>query len=382
MPTFRQKTLGLLNQVISYPTPFDKTKTYTKGHVTQKTINSVPCLGAAQTQIIDFYTDTGGALTGANCFESINNRLFVLSTSTSGGIVTVALYNFDTSTGVKGPLIGRIQLNMPATTHTFRMFAVSDNGTTGWSIALGSIGTLTQMGGVYRVHKVDLADFILTPTIFYIATANDSKGIYFEQDPTAFGGNHATTAIQGGDMHTPTKEVIINNGVTAATSISGYDFTTTPTLQATQTTTSATSSGSPTFTMTGHGYEANAALIITSNAPTGFTLSTGIAQTAYYVRATNLTANTFELSATLGGAAINATSVTSNTVFARAFGLSLTAFMPSRKTAVFSGASAGIVGTILLTNSHNICVPPTGPSAGLPCLFLPTSSNFHLIRLS
>ncbi len=383
MGTFRQKTLNLLDQVISYPTAFDKTKTYTKGHISEKTINSVDCLGAGRTDIVDFFTDTAGALTGSNCFETENNRLFVISTSTTGGIATVALYNFDTSTGIRGALIGRIQLNLPVTTHTFRMFAVEDTGTTGWTIALGTIGTLTQMGGTYRVHKVDLADFTSSPTVFYIATADDAKGIYFEQDPAAFGGAHVTTAMQGGDMYPPTKQVVINNGVTATTSFSAYDFTTTPTLQTTKTTTGSTASGSPTFTLTAHGYEANAALVITSNAPTGFTLTTPILQTVYYVRATNLTANTFELSATFGGAAINATSITASTVFARAFGLSLTAFMPSKKTAVFSGAAAGIIGTILLTNSHKIVVPPVGtPNAGLPCLFLPTTTNFHLIRLS
>jgi len=383
MGNYRQKTLGLLNQVVAFPAAFDKTNTYIKGHVTQKTVNSVPCLGAAQTQIIDTFTDTGGAFTGGNCYESVNNRLFVLSTSTAGGIATICLYNFDTATGVRGALIGRIQLNLPATTHTFRMFAVADAGTTGWSIALGSIGTLTQMGGTYRVHKVDLADFTPSPTIFYVATTDDSKGIYFEQDPTAFGGNHTLTAIQGGDMYIPTKEVIVNNGVTATTQLLGWDFTTTPTLQATKTATAPTVAASPTFTVAGHGFEANAALVMTANNPTPFVLTTPILQTVYYVRATNLTANTFELSATLGGAAINATSATAGTVFARAFGLSLTAFMASRKTAIFTGASVGIAGTILLTNSHNICIPPAGtPNAGLPCLFLPTSSNFHLIRLS
>ena len=383
MGTFRQKTLGLLDQVISYPTAFDKTKTYTKGHIAQKTINSVSCLGAGQTQIFDPFTDTAGAFTGSLSFETANNRMFVISTSTAGGTATICLYNFNTSTGVKGALIGRIQLNLPVTTHTFRMFAIEDTGTTGWSMAVGSVGTLTQMGGTYRVHKVDLADFTLSPTIFYMGVANDAKAIYFEQDPTAFGGNHTLTAMQGGDMYPTTKEVITNNGITATTSFQGYDFTTTPTLQATQTTTAATVNGSPTFTLALHGYEANAALIINSNAPTAFTASTSILQTVYYVRATNLTANTFELSATLGGAAINATSVTSSTVFARAFGLSLTAFKATRKSAVFSGAAAGITGVILLTNSHQLVVPPTGtPNAGLLCLFLPTSTNFHLIRVS
>lgn len=79
-----------------------------------------------------------------------------------------------------------------------------------------------------------------------------------------------------------------------------------------QTTTGPTVNASPTFTMANHGYSVGKALCILANAPTGFTVS----PTIYYVVAA--TTNTFELSATVNGSAINATSVVSNTQFAQA----------------------------------------------------------------
>lgn len=55
-------------------------------------------------------------------------------------------------------------------------------------------------------------------------------------------------------------------------------------------------------TWTGHGLIANDAVVFTTTGalPTGI-----VAGTTYYVRSTNLTANTFEISTTIGGAAVN-----------------------------------------------------------------------------
>ena len=377
---YRQKPAGLLTSVISSPTPYDKTKTYTKGHISQRTINSQLVLGAAPNQIVDHYTDTGGALTGGNAYLSPNGRLFILSTS-AGGILTIALYNFNLTTGVRGALVGRIQLNMPnqaATTQTVRAFAVNDTGTTNWTIMLGTVGSVLINGGVFRVNKVDRADFTSSPTVFGMAISSNAKAVYFEQDPSFLGVNNNITAISGGDMDLSDGKFYVETGLLAAMVFYGFDTTVAPTIT-TQTTTSPTVSGTPTFTLTGHGYNANDPVVMISNTPTGFTQSTSTVMTVYFVRATNLTANTFELSATSGGAAINATSNTASTVFARGFGITTSAFLASKKTGIVTGFS----GTILLTNSHSVVTPPAGhPNAGFPCFFLASSTTFHLFKLS
>jgi hypothetical protein len=366
-----------LDDVVSV---YDKTKTYIAGHVSQKTIDGVACLGAGQTQIVDPFTDTGGAFTGGSIYISPNNRLFELSTNALG-VLTVALYPFDLDTGVRGSLVGRIQLNMPnnaATTHTVRAFAVRDSGTTGWTIGLGTVGSVLVNGGVFMVNNVDLADFTMSPTVFGMGIANNTKSVYFQQDSGFVGAANNITAISGGDFDRDTGIFYVTSGLVSALVFYGFDMTISPTVNI-QTTTGATVPASPTFQLTGHGYVANDQVVLLTNIPTGFIASTATTQAVYYVRATNLTANTFELSATAGGVAVNATSATSNTTITRAHGQTTSGFSSSRKT----GIVTGFTGTILLTNSHNICTPVAGhPNAGVKSMFISSSSHFHTFALS
>lgn len=368
----------------------DTSKTYLAGRVFSKTINSNTVLGPPLTNFVDVFTDTagGGSTTPTGLYLSPNGRMFVAGTAVTGQL-PILLYDFDL-TGQTSPVYkGRILVNLPnsaATTHTLRQFEVLDGASpatvTGWKIVFSTVGSVLINGGTFLVNSVDKADFVFTsPPTFGLAIASSAKANYMFQDPGNIGVNNNITAIQGAGLDRATGMNYVNNAVLATTHFIKWDTTATLTYT-TQTTTAATSIGSPTFTLTGHGYNNNDPVVLISNAPGGFTASTTTTQTVYFIR--NAAANTFELSATSGGASINATTVTSSTVIGRAFG-QITTPWTSTKT----GTVTGITGTILLTQSHMLTTPTTSTDSNIPaglsgqlCFFLPTSTFVHLFKVS
>jgi hypothetical protein len=364
----------------------DTTKTFLAGRTSSKSINSQTVLGPPLTNFVDVFTDTigGGSVTPNWVYNSPNGRMFVANASTAGQL-TITLYTFDLTGAATPAYVGRILMNLPnsaATTHTVRQLEVLDTGVTGWKIILSTVGSVLINGGTFIANSIALADFVPTsPPTIGLAISSSAKAVYMLQDPSNIGVNNNITAIQGAGLDRATGLVYVNNNVLATTQFIKWDSAATLTY-VTQTTTAATANGSPTFTLTAHGYNANDPVIITSNPPTSFTASTTTVQTVYFVR--NPAANTFELSLTSGGASINATSVTSNTVVGRAFG-QITTPWTSTKT----GTITGIIGTILLTSSQHLVTPSTTTDPNIPaglngqlCYFLPTSTNFHLFKVS
>jgi hypothetical protein len=126
--------------------------------------------------------------------------------------------------------------------------------------------------------------------------------------------------------------------------------------------------------LTAHGYNANDHVVFgTSGAlPTGL-----VAGNVYFVLATGLTANSFQVSLTAGGAAINFTGSTSGTsTVARGFGI--TGSLWKWKTANLPA----LTGTLLLTNSEKYVTPGHTANSGTHCAFFATSSNLYLGQLS
>lgn len=370
----------LANQAVQSGS-YDKAKISLFGRAFQKTLDSENCFGPGLTNFIDVQTDFGGAQgVGGPQHLTSNGRIFTLSTFTSG-VVSIGLYSFNLATGANAP-IGRLLVTLPnqgTSAHTARYIRAIDNGTTGWTIFIGTVATTTVLnGGNFRVNKVDLADFQRgTPNQIYMAQNDDEKGVYMLQDPTAVGVAHVMTTIIGGSFDVASNLLLSTRGSAATMFTDGFDMSVAPTIVK-KTTTGNTASGSPTFQMTAHGYVNNDPVVILSNAPTGFTATLpNTIQTVYFVR--NAAANTFELSATTGGASINATSVTGGTVFARAFGTSTNAYLPARKS---GSVATGFVGTALLLDSQKIVTPQHGTVAGVKCLFVPTTSNFYFIPLT
>ena len=370
------------NLLASTTGTYDKTKTTLAGNAVTRTISGVNVIGAPLTRFIDVQTDFTALVTQSGVHTATpNNRKFVLSTF-SAGVASVAMYNIDYTNGT-ATAAGRILITLPnqaATTHTARFIRVIDTGTTGWKIYVGTIGSVVINGGVFMVNKVDAADFSFSPspTQFYMGIANDAKAVYQLQDPTALGAAHTMTATMGGAYSSSLNQLIMSTGTAASFVMHGFDTTVAPSVMS-QTCTSPTVNGSPTFTLNSHGYAANDPVVITANTPTGFTQTTATAvQTVYFVRAANLTANTFELSSTSGGAAINATSATTPTI-TRAFGQSTGAYLASRKTGTIA---SGFAGTALLVDCQKIATIADGPNAGQVCYFFPTTSNFYCFRIT
>lgn len=347
------------------------------GNVKQKTINTKTVYGPDLTAFIDVQTDFAGLVTqsGVNTVTT-NGRLFVLSTIVSG-VGSVACYSLSLTGGKPTP-IGRINFNLPnsaATTHTPRFMRVVDNGTTGWKIYIGTIGSVAINGGVFRINKVDLSDFTFNPTPvqFYSALSTDIKGTYFLQDPVQLGALNLITTLMCGAYDSVSGQIITAKGTAASLSHDGFDDAVAPQVDDIVCTSPTVVSGT-TFTKTAHGLQGGDPVVLKANAPGGFTQSTQLAaQTVYFVRAATLTANTFELSATTGGAAIVTTTAVTPTLV-RAWGTSSNNYLNSRKTGTIATAFAG---TALLLDNAKIATIADGPNAGVKCFFLPTTTNFY-----
>lgn len=357
---------------------YDPTKISGFGRAVQKTLGGKLCYGPGFTRFIDIQNDFAAAFTSSGVFQlTANGRLFILG-SPAAGIQPIALYNFDLTTGAYVP-VGRINCvspNAAATTHTPRFIRVRDNGTTGWDIYFGTIGSVVINGGVFRANKIDYADFQASPTTIFMGVNSDVKAVYKLEDPTAQGAGFLITTLMGGGL-TSGDQLLTVKGSASVFSFDGFDLTLPPNKTILTNDAPVVNSGATTFNQTAHGLNNNDPVVITANAPVGFTVSPqGVAQTIYFAR--NVTANTFQLSLTSGGAAILGTSVTTPS-WTRGFGQSTNQYLSSRKT---GNINPSFTGTALLADAMKIINPQNGANAGQECFFFPTSSFFYHFRLS
>jgi len=370
--------IGLQDSVTAV---YDKTKTSMIGKANQRTINSQQVIGAPLTKVIDVLTDTLGVVTPTYMFASPNGRLFVLGAITAG-TGQVVLYNFDYSTGAHS-YVGRIQYNMPniaATTHTIRGFKVDDSNTSAIKLYIATTGSVVINSGLFLINNVALSDFVQVgfPTIG-MGISSNVRAVYRLDNPAFQGALFDQTSIAGisfpyGSANAGINtKIYVHNGVSATHQYHVYENASTPSVNIV-TTTGSTASGSPTFPMTSQPFAVNDPVVIIANAPTPFTLSTATTQTVYFVR--NPLLNSFELSATSGGASINATSITAGTQVVRAFGQSNTMF------AFKTGNLPALTGTLLATNSESWAVPQHSLNAGFDCMAFGTGSNLYLGKYS
>jgi len=318
-----------------------------------------------------------------------NGRLFILlATPVNSLLNQIALYDFDYDTG-EYSYVGRIQFAISSVAPTARGFKVDDSNTSNIKIFLGITSTTATVGGLLMINKVDISDFVpIGFPIFYTAQSNDSEGVYHLDAPGEAGGSNLMVTLSGLTIPGPSSananintKAYVHNGVSATHQFYVFDYSTGPVIEGLGTSTvtaNNTTGANTTFTMAGNTLKVNDAVIITSNAPTGYTNSAvNAAQTVYFVVATNfVNGSTFSLSATLGGAIVAASTAVGTTTFVRAHGASTNNFVA--KTANLSA----LVGTLLLTNSENYCVPSSGANSGQDCVFFSTSSQFYLARLT
>jgi hypothetical protein len=358
---------------------YDPNQISALGNIRKRTINSSEVFGAGLTRFTDLQTPFSGAvvLTGVQHTAS-SGRQFTLSTFTAG-VASVVLVEKDLVTGEEA-LIGRILITLPnqaATTHTPRFIRVIDAGLTGWKIFVGTIGSVALNGGAFLVNKVDRSDFSFGPPTFFMAIANDAKGVYMLQDPTLRGVAHAMTTIMGGGWIESLGQLVTAKGSAGSLSFDGFDVTVAPQVLGGTNTAPNVNGTASVFQHTAHGLVNNDMIVLTAAAPTGFSLTTGLAiQNVYFVR--NATANTYELSLTSGGASILGTSVTTSS-WVRAYGTSTNTYLASRKTGVIA---SGIPGVALLIDNQKIIIPADGPNAGVPSYFIATTTHFAHFPIS
>lgn len=358
----------LLADVVS---SYDQTKTTIQGRAFVKTIGGDQAIGPPLNRFIDSVTDAALTPVAQGLEISENARMFIFSAE-AAGLAQIALYTINQATMVH-TYVGKIQFQMPdtaATTTTFRSIKVIDTGTTGWKIYVVTTGSVLINGGPLLINKVDLADFVPIgfPTINF-ATGNDQKAVYFNQDPANIGTGHLNTASVGSVLHFSANRLYVHNGISATHQYYVFDTSLAPQYLTAAVSVSVASPGVVTYTA--HPFLVNDPVVFTAGTvPTGLVVGT-----TYFVR--NPTANTFELSATTGGASINTTgSVSVGAFMGRAFGTSGTQFL--HKT----GNLPALTGTLLLTDSENYALPLHTSNSGFDCAFFATNTQIYLGRLS
>jgi len=357
---------GLLDNVVSV---YDQTKTTIQGRVTQKTVSGDTVLGPPLNNYIDTVADSGGLTIPVLSYLSPNGRLFSIGAE-STAVAFISLHEINMTTGAK-TFIGTIRMSLAdtaATTHTYRGFKVIDDGTTGWRIFLASSGSVAINGGLYCVNNVDRADFLpVGPTLFPFATGSNQKATYFLQDPANIGVGQLNIAVAGVTMDRPNNRIYVHNGVAATHQF--YVYSSTATLDCPLSTGLVIDAATDTVTQVGHTYLNNDPIFLT-NLSGGAGLTTN---TIYFVR--NVTATTYQLSATSGGAVINIT--TNGTAdICRAFGTTGSAWVFK------TGNLPALTGTLIQQDSEDYAVPGHTTNSGFPCIFFCTTTNLYLGRIS
>lgn len=368
------KNLDLLADVVSV---YDQNKTTIAGRVSQKLVNGDQALGPSIPNFADCFTDTGIAPAGM-IFTSTNInadivRVFMMGTPIAGS-VSIIMYNHNIKTGTSA-YVGRMTFRSPniIATTVFKGLEVQDVGTTNWKIWLSFANAVLINGGLTLLNKIDLTDFTpLGSIIVDPATGNDQKAAYLLQDPANIGVNQLNIASNGVILDSAGNKVYVHNGTSATHQYYVYDSAIAPTF--TESTITGTNANPGVFTLNAHGFLLNDPVLFKT---TG-TFSGLLTNTVYFAR--DITANTFNLSATSGGAAISTVGTQSGVhSIGRAFGA--TGSNWSHKT----GNLPVIVGTLLSNNGENLAIPQHasyGALVGERCASFGTSSNLYMGKLS
>lgn len=356
---------------------YDQTKTTIQGRVFEKIIDGDSVLGPPVTKFIDVFNDTG--LTPNTIIGTENGNIFITVTPVNGvntDLMPVLLYEIDWDTGDYS-YVGRINVHVPnnaATVTTVRGFKALDSGTTGWKLFISTTATVLINGGTFLVNKVDKSDFNnITPTDITMAISSDAKAVYFLQDPSNIGVNQLNIASASLILDEANSKIFVHNGVSLTHQYYVYS-TAAPTYVPDSVSVSVASPA--VVTHVGHTYQNNDPVIFTAG-----TLPTGLAlNTTYFVR--GVSAGSYNLSLTTGGANINTTGSPSAGAFiGRAWGTTSSNWLYK------TGNLPALTGTLLLLNCEYKAVPVSSPTNGgvlngNGCAFIPTSSNIYLGLLS
>ena len=363
---------------------YDPTKTYISGNMAQKIIAGVPCIGAPLVSWQDVVTVSGETI--LRSIVGTGGRMYGVTTPTTG-FARIVCGSFNSATGL-WTYLGKIIVPVPyivttmASVHTLLDFRVDDTNTSNIQVffTTRTTGTnATHNGGLFRVYKLDLTDFALSPQTIPFATESDQKGVYYHSDPTHLGvlnvtASGSTLAAAIGMGYKPaTKELWVpNNSLTTTWQINRFDMSTAPAI---------VNSGSVNVTAASPCKVEWASSGLSNNdcvTPISGTLPTGLTLGAtYFVR--NVSGTDFEVSATFGGASINTTGSNGSAVWVRSFGITTTGWLaPTGNLQVVTG------GTALLTGAVKYVNPISGHAAnnGVECLLIGCSTLSVLCPIS
>lgn len=203
-------------------TSYDQTKTTVLGRAAKKTLSAQQggkiVVGSPLNSWADTFPDSGQT-PGRMAVSDNGHELQCAATSSAAGVLQCILYDFNEATGVK-TYVGRITLQLPATTHTVRGIRIyNDSANTGWRLLVATIGTTVALGGLFSAENIDKVDFTpVLATAIPVATAAGQKAVYWHQET---GGTNNLTATQGfgaqkADITGSSNDnIIVANGVVA-----------------------------------------------------------------------------------------------------------------------------------------------------------------------
>jgi hypothetical protein len=218
--------LDLTTDVVSV---YDQTKTTVLGRAAKKTLTALQggktVVGTPLVTWCDTITDA--TVTPNRECVSRNGRRLQFVASTAAGVVGMVLYNINETTG-ECTYVGRLNLQLPATTHTIRQVRLyNDSGATGWRILIGTVGTVAALGGLFSAENIDFADFTASPATIPAATASGQKAVYWHQET---GGTNNLTVLQGfgidDDAGVAGHEIYVANGLVATPNFYKFDAAT------------------------------------------------------------------------------------------------------------------------------------------------------------
>jgi hypothetical protein len=192
--------LGLLTNPVTAPASYDQTKPFYSSRLSIKPdpISGVNSVGVLWNQIYDLYDDTAatGSIVPVNgTYATPNGRLFQ-SLGFTGAVLAVAMYSFNSTTGVKGVYLGQLKFTFFAATNTLKSITVDDTNPNSMIFAFTVTNTTVANGGLFSCHGVPTSDFVLSSFITYpLATsvASLTKTVY--QNVDVIGANTLTVGI-------------------------------------------------------------------------------------------------------------------------------------------------------------------------------------------
>jgi len=228
--------------------------------------------------------------------------------------------------------------------------------------SLGTLPTGLALNTVYYVRNPGVNDFELAATVNGVSITTTGAG-----GTADISSVYYQTSIAGISLDVAANELLVHNGVAATHQFFVYNTATLPTYS--NVSALVVDDVADTIVDPGHPYINNEPVLITN-----LVGGTGLVNnTVYFTR--NITATTYQLSATTGGAAINITVAGTATV-GRAFGVTASNFV--RKTANLPA----LAGTLIASDSEDHAVPGHTTNSGQPCVFFATTTNLYLGRIS